>query len=107
MIVEVTLRLAGVPEAIAGGHCPFPSVRAACDVTIATIQSGLPVARIELLDALQVKACNAYSKLTLPEIADAVRRVPRQPRERRRTGAPLRRDRPRERGRTVRVDEQA
>jgi D-lactate dehydrogenase (cytochrome) len=67
VIVEITLRLAGVPEDIAGGHCPFPSVRAACDATIATIQSGLPVARIELLDALQVKACNAYSKLSLPE----------------------------------------
>ncbi len=67
VIVEVTLRLAGIPEAIAGGHCSFPTVRAACDATIETIQSGLPVARIELLDALQVKACNAYSKLGLPE----------------------------------------
>jgi D-lactate dehydrogenase (cytochrome) len=67
VIVEITLRLSGVPEAIAGGHCPFPSVRAACLTTIQTIQSGIPVARIELLDALQVKACNAYSKLTLPE----------------------------------------
>ena len=66
-IVEITLRLAGLPEAIAGGHCSFPSVRAACDATIETIQSGLPIARIELLDALQVKACNAYSKLALPE----------------------------------------
>jgi D-lactate dehydrogenase (cytochrome) len=42
-------------------------VEAACNAAIATIQSGIPVARIELLDALQVKACNAYSKLTLPE----------------------------------------
>jgi D-lactate dehydrogenase (cytochrome) len=67
IIVEITLRLAGIPEAIAGGHCPFASVRAACDATIETIQTGLPVARIELLDALQVKACNAYSKLALPE----------------------------------------
>jgi D-lactate dehydrogenase (cytochrome) len=67
IIVEVTLRLAGVPEAIAGGHCSFPSVRAACDATIQTIQSGLPIARIELLDTLQVKACNAYSKLGLTE----------------------------------------
>jgi D-lactate dehydrogenase (cytochrome) len=65
--VEITLRLAGVPEAIAGGHCSFPTVRAACDATIETIQSGLPIARIELLDALQVKASNAYSKLALPE----------------------------------------
>jgi D-lactate dehydrogenase (cytochrome) len=67
MIVEITLRLAGVPEAIVGGHCPFASVRDACDATIETIQSGLPIARIELLDALQIKACNAYSKLDLAE----------------------------------------
>src|SRR5262245_2983944 len=67
VITEITLRLAGIPEAIAAGTCPFASVAAACNATIATIQSGIPVARIELLDALQVKACNAYSKLTLPE----------------------------------------
>jgi D-lactate dehydrogenase (cytochrome) len=64
---EITLKLHGIPEAIAGGVCPFPTVEAACQATIATIQSGIPVARIELLDALQVKAVNAYSKLTLPE----------------------------------------
>jgi D-lactate dehydrogenase (cytochrome) len=67
VITEITLRLHGIPEAIASGVCPFPSVEAACNATIATIQSGIPVARIELLDELQVKACNAYSKLTLPE----------------------------------------
>jgi D-lactate dehydrogenase (cytochrome) len=67
LIVEITLKLAGQPETISGGHCPFPDVRSACLATIATIQSGVPVARIELLDTLQVKACNAYSKLTLPE----------------------------------------
>ncbi len=67
VIVEVTLKLAGIPEAITAGVCPFPSVRAACDATIMTIQTGLPVARIELLDAMQVRACNAYSKLSLPE----------------------------------------
>jgi D-lactate dehydrogenase (cytochrome) len=67
IITEITLKLHGIPEAIAGGICPFPSVEAACEATIATIQSGIPVARIELLDALQVRAVNAYSKLTLPE----------------------------------------
>ena len=67
VIVDVTLRLQGIPEAIAAGHCSFPNVRAACDATIATIQSGIPVARIELLDDLQVRACNTYSKLNLPE----------------------------------------
>ncbi len=67
IIVEVTLRLAGIPESISGGHCPFPSVRAACMTAIETIQSGIPVARIELLDRLQVRACNAYSKLSLPD----------------------------------------
>src|SRR4029078_4558017 len=55
VIVELTLRLAGIPEAIASGVCSFPSVEAACNATILTIQSGIPVARIELLDALQVK----------------------------------------------------
>jgi D-lactate dehydrogenase (cytochrome) len=67
VITELTLRLAGIPEAISSGVCPFPSVEAACNATILTIQSGIPVARIELLDALQVRASNAYSKLTLPE----------------------------------------
>lgn len=67
VITELTLRLYGIPEAIAGGVCPFPSVEAACNAVILTIQSGIPVARIELLDALQVRACNAYSKLSLPE----------------------------------------
>jgi len=67
IITELTLRLAGIPEAISSGICPFPSVEAACNATIVTIQSGIPVARIELLDALQVQASNCYSKLSLPE----------------------------------------
>lgn len=67
LVTEITLKLQGIPEAISAGICPFPSVKAACDATILTIQTGLPVARIELLDALQVRACNLYSKLSLPE----------------------------------------
>jgi D-lactate dehydrogenase (cytochrome) len=68
VITEITLKLSGIPEAISGGVCPFPSVEAACNAAIATIQSGIPVARIELLEELQVKATNLYSKLTLPEV---------------------------------------
>ena len=67
IITELTLKLAGIPEAISGGVCPFPSVEACCRATILTIQSGIPVARIELLDALQVRAVNLHSKLGLPE----------------------------------------
>jgi D-lactate dehydrogenase (cytochrome) len=67
VITELTLKLSGIPEAISAGVCQFPSVEAACDAAIATIQSGIPVARIELLDELQVKATNLYSKLALPE----------------------------------------
>jgi D-lactate dehydrogenase (cytochrome) len=67
VITELTLKLAGIPEAISGGVCPFPSVEACCKATILTIQSGIPVARVELLDALQVRAVNLYSKLGLPE----------------------------------------
>jgi D-lactate dehydrogenase (cytochrome) len=67
VITELTLKLSGIPEAISGGVCPFPSVEACCRATILTIQSGIPVARIELLDALQVRAVNLHSKLALPE----------------------------------------
>ncbi|MFW5655347.1 MAG: FAD-binding oxidoreductase, partial [Roseicyclus sp.] len=67
IITELTLRLQGIPEAVSAATCSFASVRAACDAVIATIQYGVPVARIELLDALQVRAVNAYSKLDLPE----------------------------------------
>jgi D-lactate dehydrogenase (cytochrome) len=67
IITEITLTLHGIPEAISAGVCQFPSVKAACDAVIATIQTGIPVARIELLDQMQVRALNLYSKLGLPE----------------------------------------
>lgn len=66
IITELTLRLQGIPEAIAGGICPFASLDGAIDAVIETIQTGLPVARIEVLDEVQVAACNAYSNLSLP-----------------------------------------
>ena len=67
IITELTLRLQGIPPAISSATCSFPGVEEACRAVIATIQYGLPLARIELLDELQVRACNAYSRLGLPE----------------------------------------
>jgi D-lactate dehydrogenase (cytochrome) len=67
IITSLTLKLYGIPQAISGGVCPFPSVDAACRAVIGTIQMGVPVARIELINALGMKALNAYSKLSYPE----------------------------------------
>jgi D-lactate dehydrogenase (cytochrome) len=67
IITELTLRLHGIPETILSGVCPFGSIEGACNTTIAALQIGLPLARIELADEVQVRACNAYSRLTLPE----------------------------------------
>jgi len=66
VITEVTLRLYGIPEAISAAVCNFADVAAAVDAVILTIQSGIPVARIELLDEVQVDAINKYSKLDYP-----------------------------------------
>jgi D-lactate dehydrogenase (cytochrome) len=67
VIVEATLKLSGAPESIAAGHCPFPDVKSACAAASTTIQFGLPIARVELMDAISVRACNNYAKLGLPE----------------------------------------
>ncbi len=67
ILTSVTLRLHGIPQKIAGGVCAFPTIKAACDAVIMTIQMGIPVARIELLDSMQVRACNNYSGLSLRE----------------------------------------
>ena len=67
IITALTLKLVGQPQAISGGVCPFPSVEAACQAVIATIQMGIPVARIELVNGLGMKAINAYSRLSYPE----------------------------------------
>jgi D-lactate dehydrogenase (cytochrome) len=63
VITEVTVRLYGIPEAISAAVCAFPSIDAAVNTVILTIQSGVPVARIELLDEAQMDAINKYSKL--------------------------------------------
>ena len=67
VITELTLRLQGIPQAISSAICAFPDVEAACRTVIATIQYGIPVARIELLDEMQIRASNLYSRLDLPE----------------------------------------
>ena len=41
----------------------FPTIEDAVNTVILTIQSGIPVARIELLDEGQIEAINKYSKL--------------------------------------------
>jgi D-lactate dehydrogenase (cytochrome) len=63
VITEIGLRLYGVPEAISSAVSAFPTIDDAVKTVIQTIQMGVPVARIELLDALQMKACIKYSKL--------------------------------------------
>ncbi len=66
LITELTLRLHGIPESISSASCSFPSIHQACSAVIDTIQFGIPVARIELLDELTVQAVNDYSDLDLP-----------------------------------------
>ncbi len=66
LITELTLRLHGQPEAVASATCAFETIAAAVDCVIATIQTGIPMARIEFLDAATVAACNAYCGTTLP-----------------------------------------
>jgi D-lactate dehydrogenase (cytochrome) len=63
IITEVTVRLYGIPEAISAAVVSFPTLDAAVATVIETIQSGIPVARVELLDDVQMDACNRYSKL--------------------------------------------
>jgi D-lactate dehydrogenase (cytochrome) len=67
IITSLTLRLHGIPETILSGICPFGLIEGACNATIAALQMGLPLARIELADEVQIRACNAYSHLALPE----------------------------------------
>ncbi len=66
IITEVTLRLYGIPEAMASAVCSFDTLSGAVDTVIQTIQLGIPVARIELLDDLEMDAVNKFSKLDYP-----------------------------------------
>jgi D-lactate dehydrogenase (cytochrome) len=66
VISEITLRLHPLPEAVAVAVCSFPTIDAAVQTVIATIQLGVPVARIELLDDVMMDAINNFSKLAYP-----------------------------------------
>ena len=66
VITEITLKLYGIPEAMSAATCSFPSIENAVDAVILTIQSGIPVARVELVDEMSVEAINAFSNTGLP-----------------------------------------
>ncbi|MBY0511420.1 MAG: FAD-binding oxidoreductase, partial [Rhodospirillaceae bacterium] len=66
VVTEVTLRLYGIPEKIAAATCAFASLEGAVNTVISTIQAGIPIARIELLDDFQITLLNTYAKLGLP-----------------------------------------
>lgn len=63
IITEIQLRLHGLPEAMSAAVCQFATLSGAVETVIATLQSGIPVARIELLDDVQMAACISFSKL--------------------------------------------
>jgi D-lactate dehydrogenase (cytochrome) len=67
VITELTLKLHAIPEAVSAGVCTFPTVEDCCNIAIMAIQSGIALARIELLDEVQIRVCNAYSRLGMPE----------------------------------------
>lgn len=67
IIAELTVKLHPLPEAVSSAVCAFPSMEAATRTVIEAIQMGIPLARVELVDTLSIKAINAYSKTTLPE----------------------------------------
>ena len=66
VITELTLRLYGRPEAVRAAVCPFESMAGAANTVIQTIQLGIPVARIEIIDEVQLRVVNAYSKTDYP-----------------------------------------
>ena len=68
IITEISLRLYGLMESISAAIVNFPDIRSAAEATILTIQMGIPVARIELVDSAYIKAINAYSKTSYPEL---------------------------------------
>ncbi|OCS44604.1 FAD-binding oxidoreductase [Ralstonia pickettii] len=68
IITEITLKLYPQPEAVSAAVCAFPSMGDAVSAVIDTIQMGVPIARVEFVDALAIRAINLYDKLALPEM---------------------------------------
>jgi D-lactate dehydrogenase (cytochrome) len=68
IITEVTLRLHGIPEQISAAVCGFETIHGAIDTVVQSIQLGIPLARVEILDDVQIKAVNLRAKLGLPEV---------------------------------------
>ncbi|MET0311031.1 MAG: FAD-linked oxidase C-terminal domain-containing protein [Burkholderiaceae bacterium] len=66
IVTAATVKLHPLPEHVAAATCTFPSLRAAVATVMQTMQAGVPVGRVELLDDLQIDAVNRYSKLALP-----------------------------------------
>ena len=68
IITEVTLRLHAIPEAISAATCSFETIGGAVDTVVQSIQLGIPLARVEILDDMQIRAVNRWSKMDLPEL---------------------------------------
>jgi D-lactate dehydrogenase (cytochrome) len=68
IFTELTVRVYGIPETILAAVCPFQTLEGACNAVIQSIQLGLGIARMELLDEVQVHAVNQHSKMSLPEV---------------------------------------
>ncbi|MBT6903546.1 MAG: FAD-binding protein [Gemmatimonadetes bacterium] len=66
LIAEVTLRLKKLPTAVSAAVCPFANIDSAVATAIGILSTGVPVARLELLDEVQMQACNQYSALDYP-----------------------------------------
>jgi D-lactate dehydrogenase (cytochrome) len=68
IITEVTVRLHAIPEAISAATCSFETIGGAVDTVVQSIQLGIPLARVEILDDMQIRAVNRWSKMDLPEL---------------------------------------
>jgi len=68
VITEITLRLQAIPEAISAATCSFETIGGAVDTVVQSIQLGVPLARVEILDDMQIRAVNRWSKMDLPEL---------------------------------------